>query len=155
MRQKKIVMAFGTFDFLHAGHLYYLKKAKSFGDKLIVVVSRDKNAKRVKGTPAIHDERERLKLVKALRFVDLAVLGKRGKNFFEVLIKYKPDIIALGYDQEVDTHELEDFIKKHKLKSKIVKIKAYKPHLFKSSKIKKALYENTNSFILQLGKDIL
>jgi len=34
------VMATGTFDLLHMGHIYYLKEAKKLGDKLVTVIAR-------------------------------------------------------------------------------------------------------------------
>ncbi|VIS24512.1 CDP-glycerol-1-phosphate biosynthetic protein Gct [Streptococcus pneumoniae] len=37
----KRVITYGTFDFLHYGHINLLKRAKQLGDYLIVVVSSD------------------------------------------------------------------------------------------------------------------
>ena len=73
----RTVMAFGTFDLLHQGHFFYLKKAKSFGDNLVVVVARDKNVVEIKGRRPLNSEKERLAKVKRLEFVDKAVLGDR------------------------------------------------------------------------------
>ena len=69
------VMAFGTFDILHPGHLFYLAQAKKLGNKLIVIVARDNTVKRVKIRPPEHNENERLKKVQAQEYVDEAVLG--------------------------------------------------------------------------------
>lgn len=44
----KKVLAFGTFDGFHRGHLSFLEQAKSHGNYLIVVVARDKTAEKVK-----------------------------------------------------------------------------------------------------------
>lgn len=43
------ILAHGTFDIIHYGHLNYLEKAKSYGDYLIVLVSSDKVVKKKKG----------------------------------------------------------------------------------------------------------
>ncbi|MCX8190125.1 MAG: FAD synthase [Candidatus Diapherotrites archaeon] len=154
MEHKKLVMAFGTFDFFHYGHLYYLERAKKLGGKLIVVVSRDENAFLSKGKSTLHNEKERLKVIKALSLVDDAVLGLKG-NTFGILLKYKPDIIALGYDQRVDIKALKAFISKKGLKTRIKRIPAYKPHILKSSNFKALKKELQENKPLELGRDIL
>lgn len=136
MRGKKIVLAFGCFDILHLGHLYYLKKAKALGSELIVVIARDENVLKEKGCMPLKDEKQRLAIVKSLKFVDKAVLGsKKGK--LETLLKYKPDIIALGYDHKVSKQTIERFLKQHNVKAKVVRIRAYNAKKYKSSVIKK------------------
>lgn len=40
------ILAHGTFDIIHYGHVNYLEKAKSFGYYLIVCVTSDKLAKK-------------------------------------------------------------------------------------------------------------
>ena len=45
------VMATGTFDLLHMGHIYYLKEAKKLGDILSVVVARDSTVRKLKHEP--------------------------------------------------------------------------------------------------------
>ena len=41
-RRKKIVLSHGSFDLIHPGHIDHLRKAKSFGDILIVTITSDK-----------------------------------------------------------------------------------------------------------------
>jgi len=131
----KKVMAFGSFDILHEGHESYLKEAKSFGDKLIVIVARDENIMRFKGKKSKHDENYRLNQVKKLNFVDEAVLGHTG-NIFEVLEEFKPNIVCLGYDQKtVEEEKLKEELEKRNIKAEIVRAKPYKEDVFKSSKL--------------------
>ncbi|MEM4598240.1 MAG: adenylyltransferase/cytidyltransferase family protein [Candidatus Diapherotrites archaeon] len=155
MVRGKLVIAFGTFDFLHYGHLYYLQKAKKLGGKLLVVVSRDENAFSSKGKRPIHTEKERLEIIRALRCVDNAVLGLKGSNMFEILLKYKPDVIALGYDQRVNVKELSAFIAKKGPKARIIRIPAYKSHLLKSSNFRAKLKGKKEESPLELGIDII
>ena len=54
-------MAFGSFDLFHKGHEHYLKEAKSFGDFLTVIVSRDVNIQRLKNHEAMFSEEERIR----------------------------------------------------------------------------------------------
>jgi len=129
------VMVFGTFDILHPGHLYFLKEAKHHGDKLFVVVARDTTVKELKGKVPVHDERVRLKKINSLPFVDHAILGDK-KNKFALIEKIRPDIICLGYDQHHFTQKLTKELKKINLHAKIIRLKAYKEHIYKSSIIR-------------------
>lgn len=132
----KKVMCAGTFDVIHPGHLFYLSEAKKYGDKLIVVVARDETSQSFKGKKPAHNEKERLEAVRMLNIVDEAVLGHHG-NIFKVIEEIKPDVICLGYDQNIQKQQVEDELKKRGIKADIVRIDAYMPHLYKSSKIKK------------------
>lgn len=129
---KKTVMAFGTFDFFHAGHENYLKQAKELGETLIVVVARDETVKKVKGRASTHSEKQRLRDVANCKYVDKATLGNPDDKY-KVIKKYKPDILALGYDQFVFTYDLKKFFIKEKLNIEIIRLKAFQPDAFKSS----------------------
>lgn len=132
----KKTMAFGSFDILHDGHRHYLKEAKSLGDYLIAVVARDSNIMRFKGKKPKHDENQRLRNIKKLKFVNEAVLGNRD-DILRILEEHKPDIICLGYDQKtIDEKKLKKELEKRNLKSKIVRCKPFKPEVYKSSKIR-------------------
>lgn len=67
------VLATGTFDILHPGHIYFLKKSKSYGDELHVIISRDKNIKHKK--KPIIDEYQRYYMISELKIVDYVYLG--------------------------------------------------------------------------------
>jgi cytidyltransferase-like protein len=133
----KIVMAFGTFDYFHAGHENYLKQAKAMGETLIVVIARDETAKRVKNRKPDFSEKKRLRDVMACKHVDKVVLGGSDDKY-KIIKRFKPQILALGYDQFVFTYGLEQFFIKEKLDIKIVRTLAFKPGTFKSSLIKNA-----------------
>lgn len=134
------VMTFGTFDVLHAGHEFYLRRAREMGDYLIVVVARDNTVQKVKGEAPYHDERERLNKVKELEIADKVVLGYEDDKY-RVIRKYKPDIIALGHDQFAFTYKLKKLIIDENLDTKIVRMEAYEPGIYKSSLIKAQLDE--------------
>lgn len=134
-KEGKKVMVFGTFDYLHAGHEAYIKQAREHGDYVIAVLARDKTVKKVKSKKPDHSERERLAILKKSGFVDKAVLGNRFDKH-KIILKHKPDVIALGYDQFAFTFRLEKTIIKHNLNTEIVRLEAYRPDLYKSSIIK-------------------
>ncbi len=124
------VVATGTFDIIHPGHIRYLEEAKKLGDELIVIVAREKNVKH-KPKPIIPDE-QRVKVVSALKPVDKAILGDEN-DIFKPIMELKPDIIALGYDQHFDERKLEEELRKRGLKTKVVRIKVKEDCEFCSS----------------------
>ena len=132
----KLVMCAGTFDTIHPGHLYFLSEAKKFGDKLVVVVARDETSERMKGKKPSHNEKERLEQLRSMEIVDKAVMGNKG-NIFEIIEEINPNVICLGYDQKVLKQELEDELKKRRIKADVIRICSYMPHLYKSSKMGK------------------
>jgi len=113
------VLATGTFDLLHPGHVLYLTEARSLGDELYVIVARDSMIKH-KPKPIIPEE-QRLIMVSALKIVDKAILGSET-DMFEPLKEIKPDIVAIGYDQTYDTGELEANLMEHGFDAKVVRI---------------------------------
>lgn len=137
----KKVIVFGTFDFLHSGHLRFLQQAKRRGEHLTVVVGRDETVYRVKNARPIHNEKERLELVRHIDLVDEAILGGK-KDMYAVIKKIRPHVVGLGYDQSAFVGGLEDFIKKNRLHIKIVRLKAYKPFDRKSAFFKVRLKLN-------------
>lgn len=114
------VLATGTFDILHPGHLFYLKEAKALGDELFVIVARESNIKH-KPKPVLPEE-QRLEMVASLSIVDRALLGDKH-DMFKPLYEIKPDIIAIGPNQHFDEEELEKELKKRKINAKVVRIK--------------------------------
>ena len=130
----RLVMAFGTFDFFHPGHLYFLKKAKALGDELVVVVARDKNVVKIKGRKPLNNEKDRLDLVKSFEFIDKAILGDYELRTWNVIKKIHPTTIALGYDQWASIVSLRKELDEIGLKPRIVRIKSFKPGKNKSSK---------------------
>lgn len=146
---KKIVMAFGTFDYFHAGHEDYLRQAKKWGDQLIVVVARDETVKKVKGFSPHMNEKKRLKDVSTCAHVDKAVLGNIEDKYY-VIRKYRPNILALGYDQFAFTYGLKNLFIKENLDIEIVRLEAFEPQTFKSSLIKKNIPTPSGKLTLRI-----
>jgi FAD synthetase len=130
----KKVMAFGTFDIFHPGHEKYLSQAKKLGNFLIVVVARDETVLKVKKQKVRNGEQKRKKILIESGLADEVVLGSLNDRY-AVIEKYRPDVIALGYDQKVNLLELKNKLKEFKLETKIVRLKAFKPEIYKSSKL--------------------
>lgn len=99
MKKKKIVAVSGYFNPLHIGHLNILEAAKKLGDYLIVILNRDKQA-RLKGSVPFMNEKDRMRIISALKPVDKVVLAKdKDKTVRKTLGVLKPDIFANGGDR--------------------------------------------------------
>ncbi len=127
---KKRVVATGTFDIIHPGHITFLREAKKLGDELIVIVAREKNV-RHKPKPVVPEEQRR-KVVEAIRYVDRAILGDE-EDMFKPIRELKPDVIVLGHDQHFDEKWLEEELKKRGLSCEVVRINAKEECEFCSS----------------------
>ena len=84
---KKIVLAHGTFDFFHYGHFLHLKKAKSFGDILVVSLTADKFVNKGPGRP-FYQQKIRSDYLASLKFVDYIIIAN-FKTGIEVIKKLK------------------------------------------------------------------
>lgn len=140
-QDKKIrVMVFGTFDYLHAGHENLFIQARELGDEIVAIIARDKTVRNIKGETPDHNEKERLENLKNTGWAEMVFLGN-PKDKTKVIKEYRPDIIALGYDQFAFTYRLEKFLMDIKLDAKIARLKPYRPDMYKSSIIKKQKME--------------
>ena len=97
------VVAQGTFDLLHPGHVHYLNDAASHGDELHAIVARRSNVTH-KPTPVLCD-RQRRDMVAALDAVDEAHLGDPD-DVFVPIERIDPDVIVLGFDQHHDESDV-------------------------------------------------
>ncbi|MDO8564026.1 MAG: adenylyltransferase/cytidyltransferase family protein [Nanoarchaeota archaeon] len=128
----KRVMVAGTFDIFHLGHEYFLKEARKFGDELIVVIARDENVLRIKGKQTKNNEDKRLNKVLESKIADKVILGNKG-NIFNIIEEIEPEVICLGYDQPIDENKLRQEIYKRNLVIEVVRLKSFKPEIYKSS----------------------
>ena len=95
-QHKKIITTNGTFDILHVAHLRLLKKAKSLGDILIVLINSDSSVKRFKGDKRpIIPERERAEALSCLDSVDFVTIFSEDTPL-DTLKVIKPDIHVKG-----------------------------------------------------------
>ena len=95
----KIVAVSGYFDPIHVGHIEYFKLAKKLGDKLVVILNNDEQAKLKKGS-AFMPQEERKAILEALRDVDEVFLSiDKDGTVCRSLEALKPDIFAKGGDR--------------------------------------------------------
>jgi D-glycero-beta-D-manno-heptose 1-phosphate adenylyltransferase len=94
----KIVFTNGCFDLLHLGHVDYLEKARSLGDKLVVGLNSDDSVSRFKGPERpIQDQNSRSRVLAALQFVDLVVFFNEDTPL-NLITEIKPDVLVKGSD---------------------------------------------------------
>ena len=145
LTRKKIVLATGAFDLLHYGHLKALEDAKKSGgrnSRLIVIVARDNTVEKRKGKKPTIPEEQRRALVESLKPVDKAVLGYEEMNMKAAIRKLKPDVIAVGYDQDDILEAVNDALQDYVGKVKVIQTKRYGMRdLNSSSKIKTKIME--------------
>ena len=118
----KRVVATGTFDLLHPGHLYYLEESRRLGDELYVIIARDANV-RHKPRPVIPED-QRMKMVGALKPVDHAVLGDLH-DMFRPLREIQPAVITIGFNQHFDEAKLVADLRSRGIGSDVARIDQY------------------------------
>lgn len=93
------VFVSGCFDVLHSGHIRFFEEAAQYGE-LYVSIGSDKTVEELKHRPTLYNEKERLYMVSAIRYVHQAFVAKgSGKlDFIEELKKIKPDIFFVNSD---------------------------------------------------------
>ena len=139
MKLKKVLVG-GCFDILHVGHIKFLKKAKSFGDYLIVLLESDENIKKLKGSgKPIFSLKERIAVLKSIKYVGKIIvvpINPTHETYLKLIKKIKPNIIAITEG---------DILEKHKLNqaklvgAKLKVIKKYKN--YSSSKVVNYFFE--------------
>ena len=98
MLNKKIIVN-GTFDLLHVGHVELLEYAKSLGDQLLVCIDSDSRVKELKGElRPINTQDDRIKMLNALRCVDMVWVFDTKEKLIEQIELYQPDIMVKGSD---------------------------------------------------------
>lgn len=132
----KKVLVFGTFDYLHKGHQFFLSQAKKYGDQLYVVVALDETVRQLKGNLPQHSQEERLKMLQGRGEVYRAVLGNLGDKY-KVIEDIHPDVICLGYDQRSFIDQLPQILRDRSIDAKIVTLAAHHPEKYKTSLLRR------------------
>lgn len=91
------VLTYGTFDLFHIGHLNLIKRAKTFGDKLIIGLSTD-NFNREKGKESYLNFSERKYILSSLKEVDLIIPENSWVQKKDDIIQNQVDILVMGSD---------------------------------------------------------
>jgi len=110
---KTVVCTNGCFDILHAGHVRYLEKTKTFADYSIILLNSDKSVRSIKGpSRPINNELDRAEVLSALRSVDYVVLFDEDSPR-NLLDEIKPDVYTKGADYTMETLPEADIMRKN------------------------------------------
>ncbi len=115
----------------------FLLQAKQYADDLYIVLAREKTIIDMKGKKPKYSEKERKQHLEITGIPTKVFLGNVGDKY-KVIEKINPDIICIGYDQSSFTNNLQKELKERNLHPRVIKLKPYKEHIFKSSKLKSA-----------------
>ena len=131
----KRVLVFGTFDLLHQGHRYFLKKARKKGSRLVVSVARDDSIRSQKGREPYRHEGERIAALLETGIVHEAHLSDANVGSFQIIQRTRPDVVCFGHDQTHLKENLELWLRANSIDIPTYVIDAHHPDRFKSSKI--------------------
>lgn len=120
------VLICGTFDYLHPGHCFLIREAQKYGT-LSVIVAQDGTVERVKGRKPLQNEQKRMKVLRET-FPELHVLLGDKENFLTPVLALQPDLLFLGYDQQ-----LPPGIREQDLPCALARLPPFHPEKYKSS----------------------
>ena len=107
---KRVVFTNGCFDIIHAGHVSYLREARSLGDVLVVGVNSDESVKRLKPKRPIVPCAERVEVLSALEMVDYVIVFEEDTPY-ELIKALQPDVLVKGGDWDVKDIVGSDLVK--------------------------------------------
>lgn len=93
------ILTYGTFDFLHIGHINILRRAKELGDYLVVGLSTDE-FNRLKHKQSFSSYEDRKKILESIRYVDLVIPERNWEQKVEDVQRHKIDVFVMGSDWE-------------------------------------------------------
>ncbi len=109
----KVVFTNGCFDILHLGHVDYLEKARSMGDKLVLGLNTDESVSRFKGpNRPIQDQNSRAHVLASLQFVDLVVFFNQDTPL-KLISELLPNVLVKGSDYLAENIVGADVVKKN------------------------------------------
>lgn len=92
------VITYGTFDLLHYGHINLLRRAKEYGDYLIVALSTDEFNWNEKRKKSYFRYEQRKQLLEAIRYVDLVIPEENWAQKASDVKEYHIDTFVMGDD---------------------------------------------------------
>ena len=139
-RSEKTVLVFGTFDVIHPGHEWFLRKSRQSGDRLVAAVARDDFVREWKGHPPLTDEMTRIRALGDSGLVDEARLSDTDIRTYGVVEDVRPDVICLGHDQKALKDDLDRWLGTHTdFRPEIVVLRPWKRDRYSSTRRNKTL----------------
>lgn len=105
----KKVITYGTFDLLHYGHINLLRRAKQYGDYLIVALSTDEFNNKKKQKQCFFTYEQRKQILEAIRYVDLVIPEENWEQKIQDVKEYHVDTFVIGDDWKGKFDFLKDY----------------------------------------------
>ncbi len=142
---KKVVSTNGVYDFLHAGHLEYLERARALGDLMVIALNSDSSVKRIKGEGRpINNEQDRALILAGLRCVDYVTFFDEDDPG-KILDILKPSIHAKGGDYDPEKMPETKIIRANGGDVKILPLKPGYSNSMQYERIRQALESDEKS----------
>ncbi|HNV87104.1 MAG TPA: D-glycero-beta-D-manno-heptose 1-phosphate adenylyltransferase [Candidatus Omnitrophota bacterium] len=109
----RIVFTNGCFDIPHLGHVSYLRKAKLFGDVLVVGLNTDRSVRKIKGpSRPINAEKDRAEVLSEFASVDyITFFG--DPTPLGLIRRLRPDVLVKGADWKPKDIVGRDFVESY------------------------------------------
>lgn len=104
----KKVITYGTFDLLHYGHINLLKRAREYGDYLIVALSTDEFNWVEKHKKCFFSYEKRKILLESIRYVDLVIPEESWTQKRSDIVEFRVDTFVMGDDWRGKFDDLSD-----------------------------------------------
>src|SRR5699024_6386268 len=101
---------FGTYDLLHYGHIELLRRAKEYGDYLIVALSTD-NFNKLKDKKSYYSYEQRKIMLESIQFVDLVIPENEWEQKVKDVKEYNVDTFLLIMIGKVSLISLKTYAK--------------------------------------------
>lgn len=109
----RVVFSNGCFDIVHLGHIDYLEKARTMGDKLVIGLNSDASVKTLKGdSRPVNDSHARSRMLAAFEFVDGVTIFEEDTPK-ELITYLLPNILVKGSDYSIDNIVGADTVMAH------------------------------------------
>ncbi len=108
MERNKKVFIFGVFDGLHDGHRFFIEESTKLGTEIVISVARDEYVRKYKNKEPKNLLPTRIQTIKENYREAKVIEGDSEIESWKSLQEEKPDIIALGYDQNKLKEVLEN-----------------------------------------------
>lgn len=109
--KKRIVLAGGSFDIIHPGHIDFIEKSHALADILILLLESDEKIKKLKGKDRpVNNQKDRASVLSKIDKVDLVVLLPELKNdedYENIVNLIQPDIIAVTKEDPIKAKKLK------------------------------------------------
>ncbi len=132
----KTALMFGAFDNIHNGHRNAFEQLINNGFNIIICLAIDEDILRRKGRLPLQAFNQRKEALVAIKGIKQVIAGDYQEGAFSAINILKPDVIAIGYDQDELGRAIQDWMKINQTQIELISLEAHRPDKYKSSIIR-------------------